>query len=351
MSQTYTKLDVAIAAEGRSRARRGALVSVDSDRIAAILDALRGGQRFLVCSHAQPDGDSVGSMLALGMVLEQMGKQVELVAADCIPAHYRNLPGAGAIQTKLRVQGRYDAVILLECDSLQRTKLRGLEDFSQINIDHHVSGREFAHLNWIDPEAVSAGEMVYRLARAAGARLTPQMATCLYVTVLTDTGGFCYGAIRESTFALARELVVAGADPVAIAQEVYFSTPVSKLLLLGAALNRLNCEDRLAWLWVTHSDTLESHATEDDSDGIVDYALGVAGIEAAFFLRELPEGRIRVSLRSKGKINIAAIAELLGGGGHENAAGCTLDGPLPRAREEVLSHLRPAVAGLPDERP
>jgi bifunctional oligoribonuclease and PAP phosphatase NrnA len=191
--------------------------------------------------------------------------------------------------------------------------------------------------------------MVFRLARAAGARLTPQMAACLYITVLTDTGGFCYGSIRESTFALARELVHAGADPVAIAKEVYFSTPVSKLLLLGAALNRLNCEDRLAWLWVTHADTLESHATEDDSDGIVDYALGVEGIEAAFFLRELPEGRIRVSLRGKGRINIAAIAERLGGGGHENAAGCTLDGPLSRAREEVLAHLRPAVACLPVE--
>jgi bifunctional oligoribonuclease and PAP phosphatase NrnA len=349
MSQTEAKLDVAVAADGPSHARREEIASVESHRIAAILEALRGGQRFLICSHAQPDGDSVGSMLALGMVLEQMGKQVELVAADSIPAHYRELPGAAAIQTRLRIQGRYDAVILLECDSLQRTKLSGLEEFYQINIDHHISGQEFAQLNWIDPDAVSAGEMVFRLARAAGARLTPQMAACLYITVLTDTGGFCYGSIRESTFALARELVHAGADPVAIAKEVYFSTPVSKLLLLGAALNRLNCEDRLAWLWVTHADTLESHATEDDSDGIVDYALGVEGIEAAFFLRELPEGRIRVSLRGKGRINIAAIAERLGGGGHENAAGCTLDGPLTRAREEVLAHLRPAVACLPVE--
>jgi bifunctional oligoribonuclease and PAP phosphatase NrnA len=351
MSQPYTKLAVAVAPDEPSRAApshgvSGPLDSVESVSIAAILDVLRRGQRFLVCSHGQPDGDSVGSMLAMGMVLEQMGKHADLVAADRIPAHYRRLPGAGAIQTILRVHGHYDAAILLESDSLQRTKLRGLEDFYQINIDHHISGQEFADLNWIDHSAVSAGEMVYRLAQAAGARLTPQMAECLYITVLTDTGGFCYGAVRESTFALAAELVHAGADPVAIAQEVYFSAPASKLLLLGAALNRLNCENHLAWLWVTHADTLQSHATDDDSDGIVDYALGVEGVQAAFFLRELPEGRIRVSLRSKGKINVAAIAELLGGGGHENAAGCTLDGPLPLAREQVLAHLRPAVALL-----
>jgi bifunctional oligoribonuclease and PAP phosphatase NrnA len=346
MSQSDTKLAVAVAPGAPSRSARRTHVSVETIRIEAILDALRRGQRFLVCSHAQPDGDSVGSMLALGMVLEQMGKVVELVAADTVPAHYRHLPGVDAIQTRLRVHGPYDAAILLECDSVQRTKLRGLEDFYQINIDHHVSGQEFAHLNWIDHEAASAGEMVFRLAQAAGARLTPQMATCLYITVLTDTGGFCYGAVRESTFALARELVLAGADPVAIAQDVYFSAPVSKLLLLGAALGRLHCENRLAWLWVTHADSLASHATEDDSDGIVDYALGVEGVEAAFFLRELPEGRVRVSLRSKGRINVAAIAEHLGGGGHENAAGCTLDGPLARACEEVLAHLRPAVAEL-----
>jgi phosphoesterase RecJ-like protein len=346
MSQPYTKLAVAVAADAPSRAARVAPATVESVSIAAILDVLRHGQRFLVCSHGQPDGDSVGSMLALGMVLEQLGKHADLVAADRIPAHYRRLPGAGAIQTMSRVHGRYDAAILLESDSLERTKLRGLEDFYQINIDHHVSGQEFADLNWIDHKAVSAGEMVYRLALAAGARLTPQMAECLYITVLTDTGGFCYGAVRESTFALAAELVHAGADPVAIAQEVYFSAPASKLLLLGAALNRLNCENHLAWLWVTHEDTIQSHAMDDDSDGIVDYALGVEGVQAAFFLRELPEGRIRVSLRSKGRIDVAAIAELLGGGGHENAAGCTLDGPLARARDQVLAQMRPAVARL-----
>ncbi len=237
-------------------------------------------------------------------------------------------------------------MILLECDSLSRTRLLGLEEYYQVNIDHHFSGQDFAQMNWIDRSAVSVGAMVHRLARAAGATLTPEMATCLYVTVLTDTGGFCYGSVLESTFALARELVAAGADPVAIAEDVYFSAPASKLRLLGSALRNLTCEGRLAWLWVTRADIEQNGAAEEDSDGIVNFALGVEGVEVAVFLRESPEGRIRLSLRSKGEVNVAAIAEQLGGGGHENSAGCTLDGPLPRALAEILEYLRGAVARL-----
>lgn len=319
------------------------LPAVDDNSIAEILKVLRQGEKFLLCSHAQPDGDAVGSMLALGMVLQQMGKRADLVTADRIPAHYRQLPGVDQVHVTQRVEGAYDGVILLECDSLQRTKLQGLEDFFQINIDHHLSGQRFAHLNWIDREAVSVGEMVYRLARAVGARLTPELATCFYVTVLTDTGGFCYGSVRESTFALAHELVMAGADPIAIAQSVYFSAPASKLHLLGTALGRLRHEARLAWLWVTNEDVINAQASEEDSDGIVNFALGVESVEAAVFLRELPEGGVRLSLRSKGQVNVAAIAERLGGGGHENAAGCTLDGPLQRALDEILAHLQQAI--------
>jgi phosphoesterase RecJ-like protein len=322
----------------------------DSHPLVAILDVLHRGERFLVCSHARPDGDAVGSMLALGMVIEQMGKRADLVAADRIPFRYRQLPGADAIRRMLRVHGPYDAAILLECDTLERTRLRGLEEFFQVNIDHHITGLDFAQLNWIDRSAVSVGEMVYELARAAGADLTPQMAQCLYTTVLTDTGGFCYGNVRESTFAMARELVHAGADPIAIANEVYFSAPASRLLLLGAALRRLKREGRLAWLWVTHQDMQRACATEEDSEGIVNVALGMAGIDAVVFLRELPDGHIRISLRSKGRLNVAAIAARLGGGGHQNASGCTLDGPLPRALKEILAELRSAMANLKRKR-
>ena len=318
----------------------------EKDSLAAILDILRQREKFLVCSHSRPDGDAVGSMLATGMLLKQMGKRADLVTADRIPSIYRSLPDADAIRTVMRVHGPYDAVILLECDGLERTRLRGLEPFFHINIDHHATGRNFGHVNWIDKHAASVGEMVYRLVNAAGGTVTAEMATCLYTTVLTDTGGFCYGATRSSTFALAKELTEAGADPVRIAQEIYFSTATSKLLLLGAALSTLKREGRLAWLWVSHQDMVRTCAAEEDCEGIVNYAICISGVEAAVFLRELPEGNIRLSLRSKGRINVSAIAARLGGGGHENASGATLNGPVTRAMEEILAELRLSVEGL-----
>jgi bifunctional oligoribonuclease and PAP phosphatase NrnA len=312
----------------------------------AILAALREGEKYLVCSHSRPDGDAVGSMLAMGMLLRQMGKRVDIVAADRVPAVYRNLPGADAIRHVMRVHGPYDAVVLLECDGLERTRLRGLERMFHINIDHHASGKQFGALNWIDRDACSVGELVYRLVKAEGCTVTAEMAVCLYTTLLTDTGGFCYGGIHASTFKLAGELVEAGADPVHIAREVYFANPFSKMLLLGKALSSLRREGVLAWLWVTHEDMVSTGAVEEDCEGVVNYALSTAGIQAAVFLRELPEGRIRLSLRSKGKINVAAISERLGGGGHENAAGCTLDGPMHRATGEILAALRHETSRL-----
>ena len=315
-----------------------------ADPIATILDALGRGERFLVCSHTRPDGDAVGSMLALAMIIEQMGKEVELATAERIPPQYRQLPGVEAVCTKKRVSGRYDAAILLECDGMERTRLGGLDEMFLINIDHHITGREFADLNWIDRSAASVGEMVYRLGRAAGACLTTQMAQCIYTTLLTDTGGFCYGNVRESTFALARELVEAGADPIGIARDVYFSSPVSKLLVLGAALRRLKREGRLAWLWVTHQDMQRTRATDEDCEGIINVALSLAGVEAVVFLREMGGGGVRVSLRSKRRLNVAAVAARLGGGGHQNAAGCTLQGSLARARKEILAELRGDMA-------
>jgi len=282
-------------------------------------------------------------MLAIGMLLRQMNKWVDLVAADRIPAVYRSLPGAGEIRTAMRVRGLYDAAILLECDSLERTRLRGLERMFILNIDHHSSGKEFGQINWIDHRAASVGQLVHSLVKAAGGTITPEMATCLYTTLLTDTGGFCYGGIQANTFTLAAELVESGADPVHIARDVYFNNPFSKMLLLGKALTNLHRDGPLAWLWVAYEDMVSASAVEEDCEGVANYALSAAGIEAAVFLRELPEGRIRLSLRSKGKINVAAIAASLGGGGHENAAGCSLDGPMQRATDEILAALRQAM--------
>jgi phosphoesterase RecJ-like protein len=338
---TPSKPGSATAAEGVSTNSSAVL---PADPMTEILHVLQNGERFLVCSHSRPDGDAVGSVLAMGMLLEQMGKCADLVTADRLPAIYRGLPGAGGIRHAFRVHGPCDAAILLECDGLERSRLRGLEDFFVINIDHHISGRPYADLNWIDSGAASVGELVYRLVKAVGATITPEMATCLYTTLLTDTGGFTYGSVRASTFAVAQELVLAGADPIAIAREVCYSTPTSKVLLLGAALGNLKREGRLAWLWVTHQDMVRTCAAEEDCEGLVNVAVGISGVEVAVFLRELPELRIRLSMRSKGKVNVAEIAERMGGGGHGNAAGCTLDGPLRRALDEILPELRNSLA-------
>lgn len=315
-----------------------------AEAMTAILEALRRGERFLICSHSRPDGDAVGSMLAMGAMLERMGKRADLVTADGVPLIYRRLPGAGDIRHAQSVQGLYDAVILLECDGLERAGLRGLDKFFQINIDHHLTGRAYAHLNWIDCGAASVGELVYRLIVAAGIPLDAGLATCLYTTMLTDTGGFTYGSVTASTFAIARDLVAAGADPVGIARDVCYSATTSKALLLGAALSNLKREGRVAWLWVTQKDMVRTCAAEEDCEGIVNVAVGIAGVEVAVFLRELPENRVRLSLRSKGRVNVAAIAERLGGGGHGNAAGGTVEGPLPEALGRILADLRKSVS-------
>lgn len=318
----------------------------ESLQIEAILAFLRRGQHFLIASHAMPDGDAVGSMLAMSQLLQQMGKSYAIFSADWVPAIYRGLPGASEVHVGKKVGTGYDAAILLECDGTARTRLLGLEQFPLVNIDHHASGQNFGVVNWIDSRAVSCGELVHRLMLAAGATITPAIATCLYTTILTDTGSFRHGSLRAETFELARDLVRAGADPVGIAQQVYYSTAASRLRLQGAALSNLMREGRIAWLWITRQDILRTCAAEEDCEGIVNFALAIGGVEAAVFLREMTDGRIRLSLRSKGKIDVAHIAEELGGGGHACAAGCTLPGPLTEAIDRILGQLRPAVARL-----
>lgn len=317
--------------------------------IQAVLNAIERGQRFLVSAHARPDGDAIGSMLACAMILEQVGKQVDMISCDRVPLIYRSLPCSSTIRLTDRVTGEYDAVILLECDGIERSRLRGLEGRFLINIDHHASGRNFANINWIDTEACAVAEMVYELAMVAGVRITPEMATCLYTAVLTDTGLFCYDGTDAHTFELAAELARHGARPAVIAKDVYFSHPTSKMMLLGAALSNLRREGRIAWMWVTHEDMLRSSAVEEDCEGIVNYAIAIAGVDVAIFLRELANHRVRLSLRSKGQVNVARIAERFGGGGHQHASGCTLDGPLPDATEMILEVARRTLSTLVHE--
>jgi bifunctional oligoribonuclease and PAP phosphatase NrnA len=305
-----------------------------------VLAGIERHQRFLLTSHARPDGDAVGSVLACRQILHKLGKQAEVILSDPVPVIYRPLPFADQIMHAPAVNGKYEAAIVLECDSVQRTRLAGLEGRFLINIDHHQSGRPFADVNWIDPGACATAEMIFRLARKAGVEVCPDIATCLYTAVLTDTGRFAYAGTDERTFRLAQELARAGADPVHIAHNVYFSHPISKMRLLGVALGTLRREGDLVWMHVTREEMERCGALEEDCEGLVNYALGIAGVEVAVFFRELADGRFRVSLRSKGAVDVAGVAERFGGGGHTCASGFAVEGPLEAAATRTLSELR-----------
>ena len=305
-----------------------------------VLNEIGRRDRFLLTSHARPDGDAVGSVLACWQILRQLGKEAQVVMADPVPVIYRPLPFADSIVQASQITNGFDAAIILECDSVQRTRLEGLDGRFLINIDHHSSARPFAHVNWIDPHACATAEMVYRLARQAGVPISPEIATCLYTAVLTDTGSFSFIGTNEHTFALARELVLCGADPARIAQGVYFSHPTSKMRLLGAALSNLHREGKVSWMWVTRENMARCEASDEDCEGLVNYALAIEGVEVSIFFRELSDHRYRVSLRSKGEVNVAKVAEHFGGGGHDCASGCSIDGPLSIAVARIMAQLR-----------
>jgi phosphoesterase RecJ-like protein len=314
-------------------------------QIAALLATFRAHPRFLLTSHARPDGDAIGSVLALAEVLDQMGCQADVVLADPVPLTYRALPNLDRIHHTPSADdvdpSRKTPVILLECDGIARTGLLGLEGRMLINIDHHASGRNFGTVNWIDEHACAVAAMVYRIAVAAGVDITPSMATCLYAAILSDTGAFTYASTTADTFALVHHLAARGANPSQIARDIYHSNPASKIRLLGIALSNLQTEGDIAWTWVTSKDMDRIGAIAEDCEGVVNYLISIAGVESAVFLREVPDAsQFRLSIRSKGKLDVARIAEHFGGGGHRSASGCTLDGPLGVAMERILTQLR-----------
>jgi len=313
--------------------------------IAKLLATFRAHPRFLLTSHSRPDGDAVGSVLALAEVLDQLGCKADVILSDPIPSTYSSLPNLHRIHQTASANdidptGTVPA-ILLECDGIARTGLNGLEGRTLINIDHHASGRPFGSINWIDENACAVAAMVYRIALAAGVKITPSMATCLYAAILSDTGTFTYASTTAHTFAVAHDLAAHGANPSQIARDIYFSNPASKIRLLGIALSNLNTEGDIAWAWITAEDMDRIGAGAEDCEGVVNYLISIAGVESAVFLREVPDiSQFRLSIRSKGKLDVARIAEHFGGGGHRSASGCTLDGPLDVAIGRILTQLR-----------
>jgi phosphoesterase RecJ-like protein len=279
-----------------------------------------------------------------------MGKEADVVMHDGVPRIYQNLPFADRVIQADTVPAN-EAAILLECDGIKRTGLNGLENCFLINIDHHASGRNFAHVNWIDSSVMATAELIFRLARIACVPVDRDIATCLYTALMTDTGSFMFAGTNEHTFTVARELVLAGADPALCARHIYFGHSTNKLRLLGAALSNLHREGPLAWIWVTQEQMTRFGAREEDCEGLVNYALSIADVQVAIFFRELPDGRYRISLRSKGEVNVSTVAEHFGGGGHRCASGCSVEGPLALAVSRIVERLLAEPVVLNSEPP
>ena len=306
-----------------------------------VADFISDRQRFAIVSHARPDGDSIGSSLGLALSLQELGKTAHVFSCDQPPRAYGSLPGADTIRVTERVTGDYEALVVLECNDLERPDLKGLDEYFVINIDHHPKTKPFGDLNWMDPEAAAVGEMIYQMAKALGIGITPQIAANLYVAILTDTGSFQYSNTRADTFLIVNDLMRCGADPSAIAQLVYMTQPYSRIKLLGRLLNTLELHpsQQIATISLSREMLQATGASADDTEGIVNYPLSIRGVVLAAFFREESGDRQRISLRSKNQLDVRSVAERFGGGGHVNAAGLAIQGNLEEAKASVLSEL------------
>lgn len=314
-----------------------------------IIDVLRREDGFVVAGHRDPDGDSLGSSLALGLALEAMGKRVAVLSADPLFPAYLRLPESDKIVVSAVAPDDLPVAVIMECNDLARCGVEGLADRFVINIDHHANNPGFGDLDWIDPSVAAVGVMVYRLLLALGAEITPAIATHLYVTILTDTGSFHYSNTDAEAFRVCAELVDLGVDPSVVAEAVYENVPRDKVRLLGAALSSLSIDDegRVASM-LLHHETLALSPAKPDTEGIVNHAKAIEGVAVAMLLKEVDRNGCRVSLRSDGSVDVAAIAATFGGGGHPRAAGCMVKGDGSEAKRAMMAAVRQARAGVAD---
>ena len=252
-----------------------------SRMLSQVVELIESGQCFAITSHARPDGDGLGSSLALMHILESLGKDVTVGMRDPIPHAYRELPGADRILQITRFDKRYDALFVIECSDIDRPGLLDLDEQFLVNIDHHATTELFGDINWIDPTASAVGEMIYNLCKALGVRVTPAIASCVYAAILADTGSFQFPNTTERTFKVARELVAHGANPAEIARLLFYNQPFGKVKLIGLVLSTLQRDEsgRIAWMVMTQEMLRQAGACEEDSEGIANYPLSIEGIE------------------------------------------------------------------------
>ena len=324
-----------------------------------IIEILKRENDFVIFSHEFPDGDGIGSQLALLHLLEKPGKKVTLINRDQTPEQLRFLPGSDRlVRGPVAVTGS-QVVIMIDIPVPERCGFEAGKEYlprarHSINIDHHISCTEYAEQNWIDPDASSVGEMLFQLFVRGGFHIGRNSATCLYTSIMTDTGNFRYSNTTAETFHVAGELVKLGADPAAISAEIYSNLPHSRYRLLASALNTLTLSDNgaIATIKVTREMMEKTGASPDDTDGIVNYTATIKGVRIGVFLREIDAGKVKASLRSKtAEHNVNLIAAKFGGGGHPTASGCTIQAALEQAEQMIIDKAQQTINTEPKQAP
>ena len=319
-----------------------------------VLETVRGAKRIMITGHLQPDGDAIGSMLALGYVLRALGKDVVLYNPDEIPQRYRFLPGSEGVVRTLGPGARFDASIVVDCgdEKLLGPTWPGREvTGTVIVLDHHRSHRDFGDVVYRS-DACAVGEIVFRIAEHLGVPIGREAAECIYASMCTDTGGFRYASTSPDALRIAAALVEAGAQPWKAAWHLFESWPIARLRLLTDVLSTLELRagGRVALLRVPRELVTRQGATLDMIEGFINYARMVEGVEVSALVSEAPNGLVKASFRSRGKVPVDAIAARFGGGGHLGAAGCAFEGTtLDAVLHRVAAALEEAVAAAPDQ--
>lgn len=317
--------------------------------IEKIAKALRDNERFLLATHVNPDGDAIGSLGALALVLEDIGKQVVAYCEDEVPRFLRFLPYSDRIVREIPGPDGFDVAIVLDCGELDRigNAAEVLQHVAIIvHIDHHSSSDDFGQVNLVRPECSSTAEILYEIFQAIPVSLSPEAAENIYTAILTDTGSFRFANTTAKALDIAAEMVALGVAPDKVASEVYESMSPERLRLLALSLDTLTLRSngRLAAMHVSRRMLEETETTLMDTDGFVNYPRGINTAEMAIFFREMDSGKVNVSLRSRGGLNVAEFARNYEGGGHHNAAAFRAEGSLVEVAEEVLAAAEEFIA-------
>lgn len=320
------------------------MTSVHASTIAAIAAALKKHKSFFIAGHVKPDGDTIGTGLALASLLKRMGKKASVFSRDPIPENLLFMPGIEHITITPRVEKEFDCAVILECADFERmgNLIKPEQVTTILNIDHHAHFNHYGSVNYIDPTASSSAEQVFNVFTHFKELPTPAEATCLYVGLVTDTGKFQHSNTTPSALRMAASLLEAGVKPPVIYDLLYATQPLSALRLLGAALSTLtlHAEGRIATITVTHETYRQTGSGATETEGIINYAMMVPGVQAAVMFRETDDpSSVKVSLRSKGSFDVNKVANGFGGGGHKNAAGCSYRGTVDEARAALVAHI------------